>query len=454
MDYTQSNGFVEDAGTGFNRHEDNAAVPTAVTEKDMNSLLWSLMDLVKAGGQVGIQFDETNPATYKLLTKALRAAYGGNVTTLNFAVSPLVLTKDHAGLILVDATAGNVSATLPAANVLAQPVKLRFVRVDATSNTATMTCAGADTFVGGALSFTLTGQGDHRSIESDTASKWSTIGAAQSVFPPQRRQAVSSAAVDANGYPVFLTTAASLNLPILATTVPLRLTAANGFDSSGQVNRPGSAVADAVLALANNSSLFIYADVAANGALTYGSTTLQPVVQRAGVPSVTAGQFTFNWGEMKGYVGNGATAAQTYRVFLGEAVTAGGVITSVVNYALNRTYQSVNTAIPGLSTATNFNTNLGFSSGVEVRTDLVNAVSDGGYAVDDVVQNITSQYSTGTYLIGIPPTSISGRNTARFLNSGNGIQIPLAGGGTLGNATSIAGTPTSWRLRVSAAPIW
>jgi hypothetical protein len=175
MDYTQSNSFVVDAGTGFNRHEDNAAVPTAVTEKDMNQLIWSLMDVVKAGGHVGIQFDETNPATYKLLTKALRAAFGGNVTTLNLANSPLVLTKDNAGLVLVDATAGNVSATLPAANVLAAPVKLRFVRIDATTNTATMTCAGADTFIGGATAFTLLGQGGQRVIECDAVSKWVTI---------------------------------------------------------------------------------------------------------------------------------------------------------------------------------------------------------------------------------------------------------------------------------------
>lgn len=175
MDYTQSNGFVVDAGTGFNRHEDNAAVPTAVTEKDMNQTIWSLMELVKAGGHVGIQFDETNAATYKLLAKALRAAYGGNVTTLNFANSPLVLTKDNAGLVLVDAAGGNVSATLPAANVLTQPVVLKFVRIDATSNTATFSCAGADTLVGGAVSFGLSGQGAFRSMLGDAVSAWATI---------------------------------------------------------------------------------------------------------------------------------------------------------------------------------------------------------------------------------------------------------------------------------------
>lgn len=388
------------------------------------------------------------------LRQAMKRLFGGNVTTVNAANSPLVLTADRAGLVLLDATAGNISATLPAANALTSPLKFHFVRFDATANTATVNRAGADTFLGGATSFALTSQGDSRIIETDTVSALLTLAQSASVKPVPRRQAVSAGAIDANGYPVFLTTAASLNLPILATTVPLRMTAANGYDANGQVDRVGSAAADAVLALANNSSLFIFADIAANGALTYGSTTLRPVVQRAGVPSITAGQFTFNWGEMKGYLGNGATAVQTYRVFLGEAVTAGGVITSVVNYALNRTYQSADTALPGLSTNTNFNTNLGFTSGVEVRADLLNVIADGGYAVDDVVNVATSQYSNGTYLIGISPTSISGRNTARFVNSNTGLQIPSIVGGSIGNATSIAASAASWRLRISAKPIW
>lgn len=143
MDYTQSNGFVVDAGTGFNRHEDNAAVPTAVTEKDMNQTIWSLMDLVKAGGQVGQQFNETVPSTYKVLTKALKALFGGNVTTVNFAASPFALTADHAGMVLVDAAGGNVVINLPAANVLAG-LSYQFRRVDASANTVTVNRAGAD----------------------------------------------------------------------------------------------------------------------------------------------------------------------------------------------------------------------------------------------------------------------------------------------------------------------
>ncbi|MES1977565.1 MAG: hypothetical protein V4451_05980 [Pseudomonadota bacterium] len=182
MNYTQSDHFVVDAGTGFNRHEDNAAIPTAWTEKDANGLIWSLVELAKMGGQGLLSFDETNSATYKVLVKGLKAAFGGNVTTLTFGNSPvgapLQLTLDHAGLILVNAAAGNVAATLPAANVLAVPVRFQFVRIDAVpANTATFTCAGADAFISGGTSFTLVNQGESRTLASDATSKWGTTSA-------------------------------------------------------------------------------------------------------------------------------------------------------------------------------------------------------------------------------------------------------------------------------------
>lgn len=109
--------------------------------------------------------------------QAIKRLTGGNITTVNAANSPFVLTADHAGRVIMDATAGNVVANLPLANALSVPLKYRFDRADATANSATTNCAGANTLVGGATSFTLTGLGDYRAIESDTASKWGTTSA-------------------------------------------------------------------------------------------------------------------------------------------------------------------------------------------------------------------------------------------------------------------------------------
>ena len=74
MDYTQSNSFVTDAGTAQRMHLAGQAVPTAVSDNDMNMLVWELMEIQKAGGQVAAPFDKATPATYQKLLTALRAA--------------------------------------------------------------------------------------------------------------------------------------------------------------------------------------------------------------------------------------------------------------------------------------------------------------------------------------------------------------------------------------------
>ena len=74
MDYTLSNGYATDAGTGQRMHLQAQAIPTAVSDLDMNDILWNLMEIVKAAGLAAAQFDKTVPATYQKLLTALRSA--------------------------------------------------------------------------------------------------------------------------------------------------------------------------------------------------------------------------------------------------------------------------------------------------------------------------------------------------------------------------------------------
>lgn len=74
MDYTLSNSYDTDPGTGNRMHEDSKSVPTAVSDLDMNSLMWSLMEIVKAASLTPQQFDKATPATYRVLLQALRSA--------------------------------------------------------------------------------------------------------------------------------------------------------------------------------------------------------------------------------------------------------------------------------------------------------------------------------------------------------------------------------------------
>lgn len=73
MDYTQSDGFATHSPTGQRMHQESGTVPTAVSQKDLNSITWSLMEIVKAGGRSGVQFDPDTPASYQQLLIALQS---------------------------------------------------------------------------------------------------------------------------------------------------------------------------------------------------------------------------------------------------------------------------------------------------------------------------------------------------------------------------------------------
>lgn len=144
----------------------NAIIATRLDAEWFNAQQEEPLSVIEGAGLV--------PAAgnYTQLRQAMKRMFGGNVTTVNAANSPLVLTADNTGLVIMDATGGNISATLPAANALTVPLKFLFVRVDAAVNSVTINRAGADTFLGGATSQTMTGQGDFRGITSDIVSKW------------------------------------------------------------------------------------------------------------------------------------------------------------------------------------------------------------------------------------------------------------------------------------------
>ena len=112
---------------------------------------------------------------------------------------------------------------------------------------------------------------------------------------PQVRQTVLSAAVDSNGLPNYLSAGSGLSVNIAATATPIVVTAAGGAGSSGPVDRIGYINADtSISGLTDSTTNYLYMDIAANGTVTLGATTLAPVTQFGGTYSTTTGQFTFN----------------------------------------------------------------------------------------------------------------------------------------------------------------
>lgn len=87
MDYTTSDGFITHTPTGQRMHKEQQAVPTAWSEKDANMVVWSLMELVKAGGMAGVQFDPDVPSSYQVLLNSIRNILAASSSDLPGRVS-------------------------------------------------------------------------------------------------------------------------------------------------------------------------------------------------------------------------------------------------------------------------------------------------------------------------------------------------------------------------------
>lgn len=121
MDYTQSANYSTHAPTGNRMHNQNQATPTVVSDKDLNAVTWSLMELVKAAGLDGQQFDPATPATYRVLRNAMvelmRRGYGavgsatGTADAIGVTLSPPPLALVDGMTVRVRAAAANATTT-------------------------------------------------------------------------------------------------------------------------------------------------------------------------------------------------------------------------------------------------------------------------------------------------------------------------------------------------------
>ena len=178
MDYTQSSAFAIDAGTTNRLHQANQAVTTAVSDVDLNMLIWELMEVQKAGGMTAAPFSAATPASYTKIRDAIRRITGGNVTVITAGVSPFQLTADNAGLVILDATGGNVTAVLPAVtNVISLP--FTFARRDQSVNLANYTRSGTDVIDGVVTSVPVLIGYDYDTVRSagiiGAAGQWITV---------------------------------------------------------------------------------------------------------------------------------------------------------------------------------------------------------------------------------------------------------------------------------------
>ena len=252
------------------------------------------------------------------------------------------------------------------------------------------------------------------------------------------RQTVLAGPVDTNGFAAFGGSTGSTTVTASGT---LTATAANGVagDRTGSITNPSWT------GLSTNGTMYLFLNIAADGTCTTGSTTLAPTYRWGGADVTTNNQFTFNIQEMVGKVGNGATAAQTYRVFVGE-VTASGTVSAITWYALMGRYDSGFTAtLPASGVTTSFNHNIGINP--MVKSFLVEVTTtEFGYAVGEQVYVAAS----GSSVPSIP--AIPSTRNAVALTAGNAATGWVITTRTSGETSGL--TRANYRYKLTAQRGW
>jgi hypothetical protein len=302
--------------------------------------------------------------------------------------------------------------------------------------------------------------GDILTYESDSSGNWrlvqfmSSLGRPLSQFGTSVRQTTVQGSVDSTGAPNWIpATSASLTLTTqnISASSPLIFTAAMGYGASGAIDRISMSTANLAWSLSASGSFYLFVALNANGTITTGSATLAPIYQRGGTIAVTSGQYTYDIEAMIMYLGNGSTASPVQVLFVGEAVTGVGTVTSTVTYAHRGQFVYTDTnSLPGASTATTFNHNIGVTD-VNAIIQAANVVTQAGFTLGSVVTaGLSCQYGASPVTWSAMATVISTRNTGYF---SCGSQAAFAAQPNTGGSPSSL-TGSSWRYRVVANRTW
>lgn len=264
----------------------------------------------------------------------------------------------------------------------------------------------ADTFVvGDSASAFATKYTTWSDIKSVLKQYFDTLYGAKTDVNPPVRQTVLSGPVDSAGMSAFGGSTGSTSVTAAGT---LTVAAASG-------------TSDVVVAVVNptwtslnsKGTMYLYIDISSGGVVTQGRTTVAPVYQWGGTPSVVNGVHTFNIQEMKMYAGDGSAAAIVNRVFVGEVTVAGSVVTGITWYSLMGRHDTGWYAVaPGSGYTKQHNTGV-FPLCV---TQLLAQNNDGsGWCVQAAVQGNSSGYNQGTNIITLNKLSLAVRTGPTYI---------------------------------------
>ena len=146
-----------------------AGVPngTELTYNWFNDVQGELLNVLAAAGVPQAQNTPTQ------VLEAIKRLFGGNRLLVTASGT---LSADNAGLVVINAAAGPVTMTLPAAaGAGGAPLKFIFIRTDTSTNAVTVQDAGSDTDAPGDATSEPVLAGSPLWIESDGVSVWDVI---------------------------------------------------------------------------------------------------------------------------------------------------------------------------------------------------------------------------------------------------------------------------------------
>lgn len=296
------------------------------------------------------------------------------------------------------------------------------------SGTITLDPNGSEQ-IDGATTVSLTA-GQSCRIKCDGSAFW-TVGrqvAATTTAVPMR-QTVLGGPVDSSGYAAFGGSTGSTTVTASGT---LTVTAAAGFGTGGAVDYVGQITNPSWTGLSTNGTMYLYLDVTAGGTVTTGSTTLAPTYQWGGTYSTTSGQHTYNIQEGVMKAGNGSSASQVYRTFVGRVTVSGGAVTAITWYQPMNRYVSAQQTITAGS-AVSVSHNLGMIPGC-VRVTLVNQTTELNYPQGSEVDalqtesNPSGSYGFNAYATASVVSVVTGAGGIYLLNASTGAFTAITAG--------------------------
>lgn len=274
------------------------------------------------------------------------------------------------------------------------------------------------------------------------------------------RQCVLSCSVASTGLPNYATGVGGTAISFQnCDTTPLVIAFAAGYDNSGAVDyveTVSTNTSSVWTGLSTDGTYYLWVDRnTTTGAVTYGKTATlrRPSYVNGGSAATIDTQHTFLINSMTMWVGNGTTASQVQRVFLGEVEVAANVISSITLYMPRGQFVSGSDETLNSTAGTNQNFSQTHQLGLMPRRVVwvfVCQSADAGYAAGDEVETVNIITSSAYQVAQIGTAASTTALTIRCAFNNYGAPYLMNNG-----SYSIAAMNTSkWKLRAYAWRGW